>query len=123
MDLSRRRFTKLLGGIGASAGLVPLARAQSYPSHEVRVLVGFPLGGPLDVAARGIAPSLSAQFGQPFAVQDHPGASGNAATGEVVRAAPDGYDKCAGITPGCPDRGGIGPCHERRGYALQRSCC
>ncbi len=91
MDLSRRRFTKLLGGIGASAGLAPSARAQSYPSHEVRILVGFPLGGPLDVAARVIAPSLSEQFGQPFAVQDHPGASGNTATGEVVRAAPDGY--------------------------------
>ena len=52
---------------------------------------GFPAGGPLDIAAWTVAPFLSGRFGQPFLVENRPGASGNTATADVVRAAPDGH--------------------------------
>ncbi len=54
-------------------------------------MVGFPAGGPLDIAARTVAPLLSSRFSTDFIVENHPGASGNVATSEVVRATPDGH--------------------------------
>lgn len=54
-------------------------------------MVGFPAGGPVDIAARIIAPWLAERLGQPFVVEHQPGESGNIATRSVVRAAPDGY--------------------------------
>ena len=54
-------------------------------------MVGFPAGGPVDIAARIIAPWLAERLGQPFVVENQPGESGNIATRSVVRAAPDGY--------------------------------
>ena len=90
MDLQRRGFLRL----ALSTGLVlapPLrARAETYPSRAVRIVVGFPAGGALDIAARTVAPWLSGRFGQPFLVENRLGASGNTATADVVRAAPDG---------------------------------
>jgi tripartite-type tricarboxylate transporter receptor subunit TctC len=55
-----------------------------------RIVVGFPAGGPLDIAARVISPWLSKSLGHPFAVENHPGESGNIATRIVVEAPPDG---------------------------------
>jgi tripartite-type tricarboxylate transporter receptor subunit TctC len=91
MDLSRRRFLQLTAGAVTLPALSWLARAQAYPSRPVRIIVGFPPGGPLDIAARVIGPWLSERLGQPFVVENRPGASGNIGTGEVVRAPPDGY--------------------------------
>jgi len=54
-------------------------------------VVGFPEGGPVDIAARILAPWLAERLGQPFVVENQPGESGNSATRSVVRAAPDGY--------------------------------
>jgi len=54
-------------------------------------VVGFPAGGPVDIAARTIAPWLAERLGQPFVVDNKPGQSGNDATRSVVRATPDGY--------------------------------
>jgi tripartite-type tricarboxylate transporter receptor subunit TctC len=65
--------------------------AQAYPSRPVRVVVGFPPGGPVDIAARVIGPWLSERLRQPFVVENLPGESGNIATREVVKAAADGY--------------------------------
>ncbi len=91
MDIHRRGFLQLASGSGLALVSSSSARAQSYPSRAVRIIVGFPAGGPLDIAARTIAPFLSSYFSQEFAVQNRPGASGNTATSEVVRAAPDGH--------------------------------
>jgi len=90
MMLVRRRFLLSI----AAACLPAFARnamAQAYPTRPVRLLVGFPAGGPNDILGRLIAEWLSAKLGQPFVVENIPGSSGNIATEAVVRAAPDGY--------------------------------
>src|SRR3954447_25270963 len=70
---------------------VPSARAQGYPNRPVRVVVGFPAGGPTDVIARTVAQKLSDALGQQFFVENIGGAGGNTASGQVARATPDGY--------------------------------
>jgi tripartite-type tricarboxylate transporter receptor subunit TctC len=67
------------------------AGAQPYPNRPVRFVVGFPPGGSTDLAARALGERLSAVLGQPFVVENKPGASGNLAAEQVARAAPDGY--------------------------------
>jgi tripartite-type tricarboxylate transporter receptor subunit TctC len=65
--------------------------AQAYPNRPVRVVVGFPAGGPTDVIARLVAQRLSDSLGQQFYVENVGGAGGNTASGQVARATPDGY--------------------------------
>jgi len=65
--------------------------AQHYPNRPVRVVVGFPAGGPTDVIARIVAQNLSDSLGQQFYVENIPGAGGNTASGQVARVTPDGY--------------------------------
>jgi tripartite-type tricarboxylate transporter receptor subunit TctC len=72
------------------AGVAP-SLAEGYPSRPVRVVVGFPAGGPTDAIARIVAQKLSDGLGQQFVVENVPGAGGNTATGQVARATPDGY--------------------------------
>ena len=74
----------LLGGVSA-------APAEGYPARPVRVVVGFPAGGPTDVIARLVAQKLSDALGQQFFVENIGGAGGNIAAGQVARATPDGY--------------------------------
>jgi tripartite-type tricarboxylate transporter receptor subunit TctC len=71
-------------------GVAP-SMAQGYPTRPVRVVVGFPAGGPTDVIARLVAQQLSDSLGQQFFVENLPGAGGNTASGQVARATPDGY--------------------------------
>ena len=74
----------LLGGASA-------VTAQGYPNRPVRVVVGFPAGGPTDVIARMVAQKLSDALGQQFFVENIGGAGGNTASGQVARASADGY--------------------------------
>src|SRR3954470_13133486 len=71
--------------------LMGSALAQSYPSKPIRVAVAFPPGGPVDIIARLLGPKLSEILGQPVVVENKVGASGNLATTEVAKSAPDGY--------------------------------
>src|SRR3981081_3850880 len=82
---------QLLLAAGMLLGSVPAATAQGYPHRPVRVVVGFPAGGPTDVIARMVAQKLSDALGQQFFVENIGGAGGNTASGQVARAAPDGY--------------------------------
>jgi tripartite-type tricarboxylate transporter receptor subunit TctC len=86
---------RILQGIVAAAVLVGGGTAPSwaegYPTRPVRVVVGFPAGGPTDVIARLVAQKLSERLGQQFVVENIPGAGGNLASGQVARAKPDGY--------------------------------
>jgi tripartite-type tricarboxylate transporter receptor subunit TctC len=87
-----RRHLLHFGAVGlASPALLSVAQAQSYPARAVRILVGFPPGGVNDIIARLIAEKLSDRFGQPFIVENRPGAGSNIATEAVVRAGADGY--------------------------------
>jgi tripartite-type tricarboxylate transporter receptor subunit TctC len=65
--------------------------AQTYPARSVRMLVGFPPGGGTDIMARVLAPLLQQQLGQPFVVENRPGATTNIASDLAAKAAPDGY--------------------------------
>ncbi|MBH5369140.1 Bug family tripartite tricarboxylate transporter substrate binding protein [Bradyrhizobium glycinis] len=91
MLMRRRAFVELLAAAAALPALSPLAHADDYPSRPVRLVVGFPEGGPVDIAARVIAGWLSDRLSQPVVVENQPGESGNVATRSVARAKPDGY--------------------------------
>jgi tripartite-type tricarboxylate transporter receptor subunit TctC len=65
--------------------------ADTYPSHPVKIIAPFTAGGPSDLVARLLADKLSQTLGQPFYVEDHPGAGGNIGMMQVARSAPDGY--------------------------------
>jgi tripartite-type tricarboxylate transporter receptor subunit TctC len=80
----------IFAGLLLLAGVVP-SLAQKYPNHPVRVVVGFPAGGPTDVIARLVSQKLSDRLGQQFFVENLGGAGGNIASGQVARATPDGY--------------------------------
>jgi tripartite-type tricarboxylate transporter receptor subunit TctC len=80
----------LLAAVLLLGGLSP-ASAQGYPNRPVRVVVGFPAGGPTDVIARMVAQKLANALGQQFFVENIGGAGGNTASGQVARATPDGY--------------------------------
>src|SRR5260370_2978184 len=91
MKLPRRQFLHLAAGAAALPAVTRIARAQSYPAKPVHLIVGFGPGGAPDILARLLGPWLSERLGQPFIVENRPGASTNIATEAVVRAAPDGY--------------------------------
>jgi tripartite-type tricarboxylate transporter receptor subunit TctC len=91
MQLPRRRFLHLAAGAAALPTFSPIARAQSYPTRPVRLIVGFAAGGGPDITARLIGQSLSERLGQPVVIENRPGAGSNIGTEAAVRAAPDGY--------------------------------
>jgi tripartite-type tricarboxylate transporter receptor subunit TctC len=92
MKLPRRQLLRIAAGAAALAGMPRLAVAQTYPSRPVRIIVGGPPGGTLDIFARLIGQWLSERLGQPFVIENRAGGAGNTlATDVVVRAAPDGY--------------------------------
>lgn len=78
----------LLAAATVGGGVV---HAQDYPSRPVRIIVGFPAGGSMDIIARVLGEKLHAQMGQPFIVENRPGAIGSVALNSVMTMAPDGY--------------------------------
>jgi tripartite-type tricarboxylate transporter receptor subunit TctC len=91
MKLHRRRFLHLAAGIAVLPAVSGNARAQSYPSRRVRIVVGTAAGGSPDIQARLIGQWLSERLGQPFIVENRPGGGTNIATEVVVRAPADGH--------------------------------
>jgi tripartite-type tricarboxylate transporter receptor subunit TctC len=91
MKLPRRKFLHLAAGAAALPVVSRIARAQSYPSRLVRLIVPFPPGGGTDLFARLIGQWLSERLGQTFVIENRPGAGTNLGTEAVVRSAPDGH--------------------------------
>lgn len=98
MKLLRRQVLHLLVAAAVLPAVSQIASAETYPSRPVRLIVPFPAGGPADITARLIAQWLSDRLGQPFVVENKPGAASNLGTEAVVRAAPDGYTLLLALT-------------------------
>ncbi|HTP91182.1 MAG TPA: tripartite tricarboxylate transporter substrate binding protein [Xanthobacteraceae bacterium] len=91
MNLPRRKVLRLAANAVALPAIARLARADTYPSRPVRMVVGFAPSGSADIIARLIAQWLTDRLGQPFVVENRPGAAMNIATEMVAKANPDGY--------------------------------
>jgi tripartite-type tricarboxylate transporter receptor subunit TctC len=91
MKLPRRKFLHLAAGAAALPFAPHVARAQAYPSRPVRLIVPLAAGGATDIVARLMGQWLSERLGQPFIIENRPGAGGNIGTETVVKARPDGY--------------------------------
>jgi len=91
MKPARRTFLQLAAGAAALAVAPRIASAQAYPARPVRLVVGFAAGGGNDIAARLTGQWLSARLGQPFIIENRPGAGSSTAAEVVANAAPDGY--------------------------------
>ena len=89
--LGRHQFLHLAGGAAVLPAVSRIASAQTYPVRPVRIIAGFPPGGGVDIDARLIGQWLSERLGQPFVIENRPGAGSNIATEAGVRARPDGY--------------------------------
>ena len=91
LKLPRRNFLHLAAGAAALPAVSRIAWAQTYPSRPVRLIAPFAAGGTSDTVARLTGQWLSERLGQPFVIEDRPGAGSNIGTEAVVRASPDGY--------------------------------
>jgi tripartite-type tricarboxylate transporter receptor subunit TctC len=91
MKSTRRRFLRLGAAAAALPAMSRAAWSQTYPARPVRWVVGFPAGSSGDMVARLTTQWLAERLGQPFVVENRPGAGGNIATEIVARAPSDGY--------------------------------
>ena len=91
MNLPRRTFLHRAATAAALPAISRIARAQTYPTRPVRMVVGFPAGQAIDIQARLMAQWLSERLSQPFVVENRPGAGGNVGAEAVARAPADGY--------------------------------
>src|SRR5262245_28711090 len=91
MKLPRRQFMHLAAGAAALPAVSRIAQAQAYPTRPVRIVVGLAPGGTNDIVARLMGQWLSERLGQPFVIDNRPGAASNIATEAVARAVADGY--------------------------------
>jgi tripartite-type tricarboxylate transporter receptor subunit TctC len=91
MKLPRRSFLHFAVGAAALAARARPAAAQSYPQRPVRVVVPLPAGSSPDIVARIVGQHLTERLGQPFIIDNRPGANGNVGTEIALHAAPNGY--------------------------------
>jgi len=91
MKVSRRQLLHVAAGTAALPALGGIARAQRYPARPVRLILGYAPGAAPDIVCRLMGQWLAERLGQPFVVENRPGAGSNLGTEMVVRAAADGY--------------------------------
>jgi tripartite-type tricarboxylate transporter receptor subunit TctC len=100
MRLARRRFLHLAAGVAALPVLPRVARAETYPTRPIHLIVPVPAGGTFDIVARLVAQSLSERLGQPIVIENRSGAGTNIGTAVVAHATPDGYTLLLAGSPG-----------------------
>ena len=93
----RFRRAALLGGLTFLLGVGALAQNTPWPAKPVRFVNSWPAGGPSDILARAVGDVLQKQLGQPFIVDNKPGAAGNVGADMVAKATPDGHTLAWGI--------------------------
>src|SRR5216684_1096533 len=91
MKLPRRKFLHLAAGAAALPAVSGIARAQTYPTRPISIIVPFAAGGPSDAIARILGERMRQTLGQPFLIENVTGAGGSIAVGRAVRAPADGY--------------------------------
>src|SRR5258707_650549 len=91
MKIPRRQILHLAARAALLPAVLRTAKAQSYPTRPVRLIIGYTPGGSADLTARLMGQWLSERLGQPFVIENRPGGGTNIATEAAVRAAPDGY--------------------------------
>jgi tripartite-type tricarboxylate transporter receptor subunit TctC len=91
MRLPRREFLQMAASAATLPAVARSARAQSYPTRPVRIILGFPAGGSTDIVARIMGAWLAERLGQSFVVENKPGAGTNLAVQTAVNSPPDGY--------------------------------
>jgi len=91
MKFARRQFLHLAVGAAALPAISRIARAQTYPSRPITIIVPASAGGPLDTLARVTSERMRLSLGQPILIENTGGAAGNIGVGRVARAAADGY--------------------------------
>lgn len=91
MELPRRKFLRLAASTAALPAMPRIARAQSYPSRQLRWIVGFPAGGGGDIISRIMAAWLAERLAQPVVVENRAGAASNISVQHVANSPPDGY--------------------------------
>jgi tripartite-type tricarboxylate transporter receptor subunit TctC len=99
MELPRRQFLHLAAGAVALPAVSRIARAQAYPARPVRIIAPFPPGGATDILARLIGQRLAGRLGQPFIVENRPGAGTNIGTEVAARSQADGYTLLLVVPP------------------------
>ena len=86
-----KAFWSLAAALSVLLAAAPAGAQANYPDRTIRILVGFPAGGPPDIAARMLAERVSASWGKSVVVENATGSGGNIAVERVVKSAPDGY--------------------------------
>src|SRR5581483_6545226 len=99
MNPPRRRFLQLAAGFAAAPVLPLAARAETYPTRPVTLVVFVPAGGGPDIVARLVGQALSKRLGQPVVIENRPGGGGNLALQAVARAPADGHTLLLMATP------------------------
>jgi tripartite-type tricarboxylate transporter receptor subunit TctC len=98
MRIPRRRFLHLAGGAAALPTVPRIARAQTYPTRPITMIMAFPAGGPADVVGRVMAERMRNSLGQAIIIENISGANGSIGVGRAARAKPDGYTITFGLT-------------------------
>lgn len=97
-NFSRRDLLKITGGIAVVAAAPNISFAQTYPDKPTKILLGYSAGGTADFMLRLVAQQMAIEYGQPFVVENKPGASGNIAATQIARSPADGYSLLFGNT-------------------------
>jgi tripartite-type tricarboxylate transporter receptor subunit TctC len=96
VKLPRRRFLHLAAGAVTLPAMSRVAKAQTYPTRPITMIVPFAPGGPTDVVGRVVVERMKASLEQPIIIENIGGAEGSIGVGRAARTKPDGYTICLG---------------------------